>query len=558
MEKIWLKNYPPHVPATINPDEYSSLVELFEKSCVKFADKPAINNLGVNLTYRELETKTRDFAAFLQKKLGLGKGDRIAIMLPNLLQYPVALLGALRAGLTIVNVNPLYTPHELEHQLQDAGAETILVLANFAHNLQQALPKTQIKNVVVTEIGDLLGCLKGSVVNFVVKHIKKMVPAWDIPSAISFRKALNKGKHLKLDSVTISPSDIAFLQYTGGTTGVAKGAMLSHRNMVANVLQCLTWLGGSLVEGEEIVIVALPLYHIFSLTACCLTFLPLGALAILITNPRDIPGFVQTLSKQAFTIFVGVNTLFNGVLNNKDFLKLNFQKLKLSVAGGMALQKSVAERWHDATGDWILEGYGLTEASPVVTINPIDKQSHVGSIGLPVSSTDISIRDEAEQELEVGGVGELCVKGPQVMQGYWQQPEETKKAFTQDGWLKTGDIAMVDEMGMVHLVDRKKDMVLVSGFNVYPNEVEEVLAAHPGVKEVGVIGVPAAGSSGEAVKAFVVRKDPNLTTADLIGFAQQSLTHYKIPKIIEFCEELPKSPVGKILRRELREKEAAQ
>ena len=553
MEKIWLKRYPPGVPAEINPDEYPSLVEIFEQSCKKFSDRDAFANMGYAMSFAELDAKTRDFAAFLQQQLGLKKGDRVAIMLPNLLQYPVALFGILRAGLTAVNVNPLYTPRELEYQMNDAGAETIVIIANFAHVLAEVVNKTRLKHIVVTEVGDLLPFPKSLIVNFVVKYIKKMVPAYDLPGAISLKSALAKGQKLTLEPVALNGDDLAFLQYTGGTTGVAKGAMLTHRNMVANMLQVSVFVGAAIEEGKEVVITALPLYHIFCLTVNCLTFMKFGGLNLLITNPRDIPGFVKELQNVGeFTFISGVNTLFNALVHNEDFAKLDFKPLKLAVGGGMAVQRAVADRWQKITAIHILEGYGLTESSPVVCLNPLDVQEFNGSIGLPAPSTEISLRDDQGQEVPFGERGELWVRGPQVMRGYWQRPDETAKTITADGWLQTGDIATVDEQGFVRIVDRKKDMVLVSGFNVYPNEIEDVVAHCEGVLEVACIGVPD-DRSGEAVKVFVVRK-PGATLGEetVREYCKANLTGYKMPKYIEFREELPKSNVGKILRRELR------
>lgn len=553
MEKIWLKRYPPGIPAEINPDEYNSLVDIFEQSCKKFSDRDAFANMGYAMSFAELDAKTHDFAAFLQQGLGLKKGDRVAIMMPNLLQYPLVLFGILRAGLTAVNVNPLYTPRELEHQMNDAGAETIIIVANFAHVLAEVVHETQLKNIIVTEVADLLPFPKSLIVNFVVKYIKKMVPAYDLPGAISLKSALSKGQKLTFTPVALNGDDLAFLQYTGGTTGVAKGAMLTHRNMVANMLQVSALVGAAIEEGKEVAITALPLYHIFCLTVNCLVFIKFGGLNVLITNPRDIPAFVKELQNVGeFTFISGVNTLFNTLVNNEDFTELDFKPLKLAVGGGMAMQRAVADRWQKITGNRILEGYGLTEASPVVTINPLDVQGFNGSIGLPVPSTEISLRDDQGQEVPFGERGELWVRGPQVMRGYWQRPDETAQTITADGWLQTGDIATVDEQGFVRIVDRKKDMVLVSGFNVYPNEIEDVVAHCEGVLEVACIGVPD-DKSGEAVKIFVVRK-PGATLSEetVREHCKANLTGYKMPKYIEFREELPKSNVGKILRRELR------
>lgn len=551
MEKIWLKQYPKNVPVEIDPDRYTSLVDVFTQSCQKFQTKFAFTNMGVSLTYDQLDEYTREFAAYLQQKLRLKKGDRFAIMMPNILQFPIAMFGALRAGLTVTNINPLYTSSELAHQLKDAGATAIIVLANFAHVLAEALPETDIQHVIVAEIGDLLPYLKGLIINFAVKYIKKMIRPYHFPKAIPFKTVLAEGKKLILNPIVIKSNDIAFLQYTGGTTGVAKGAELTHRNMVANVLQCFAWVSPILTEGKEKVIVALPLYHIFSLTICGLIFLLIGGEGILITNPRDIKSFIKDLVKVPFTVLAGVNTLFNALLNQPKFTNLNFSHLKLSVAGGMALQKVVADKWQQVTSNCILEGYGLTEASPVITINQLSTSHFTGSIGLPIPSTDITILDEHDNQVPIGEVGELCVKGPQVMAGYWCNPEETKKVFTVDGWLRTGDIVRIDEQGFIYLVDRKKDVIIVSGFNVYPNEVEDVLVSHPGVLEAGVIGVPD-GVSGEDVKAFIVKKDSALTEEEIREYVKQHLTGYKRPKYIVFKTELPKTNVGKILRRELR------
>lgn len=555
VEKIWLKSYQSNVPAEINPDSYSSLIDLYHQGCNRYATKPALANLGHTITYQEWDRLSSQFAAFLQHNLNLKKGDRIAIMLPNTLQYPIALFGAFLAGLTVVNVNPLYTVPELVHQLNDSGAETILVLANFASVLEQALPQTKIKNVIVTQLGDLIPSPKGAIVNFVVKYIKKMVPHWHIPAAIGFKTALKNGKDKTLAPVKLTGDDIAFLQYTGGTTGVAKGAILTHRNMVANLLQAGAWISSICKEGAETVITALPLYHIFSLTANCLTFMKIGALNVLITNPRDLPLFIADLKKYKFTAFTGVNTLFNALLNHPELAKVDFSHLKLTLGGGMTVQKIVAERWKEATGCALLEAYGLTETSPAVCINPFNLQEYNGSIGLPIPSTIVSIRDDEGNELSVNEPGELCVKGPQVMRGYWNNEAETKKVFTADGWLKTGDVATIDENGFVRIVDRKKDMIIVSGFNVYPNEIEAVIASHPGVLEAAVIGYPDT-VTGEVIKAFIVRKDPLLTPDAIKAYCRQHLTGYKIPKIIEFRNELPKTNVGKILRRALRDEAA--
>lgn len=554
MEKVWLKNYPNNVSTEINPDKYTSIADIFNEACQKFHNKLAFSNLGYSLSYMELAKQSRLFASYLQKQLGLARGARVAIMLPNVLQYPIALFGILQAGYTVMNVNPLYTPRELTHQLKDSGSETIIILANFAHTLEKVLPETQIKHVIVTELADALPLPKRWLINTVVKYIKKLVPKWSIPNAVSFNDALQAGAKFTFEKVAIQPQDIAFLQYTGGTTGIAKGAMLTHQNMVANMLQALAWLKPAVSEGREIIITALPLYHIFSLLANCLTFMACGAQNILITNPRDIPTFIKTLADIPFTAITGVNTLFNALLNHPDFHKLNFSALRLALGGGMPVQRAVAEKWQKVTHKPLLEGYGLTETSPAVTISPLNLPEYNGSIGLPIPSTEIAIRDDDGNDLSFNTPGELCVKGPQVMKGYWQNPEETAKVLSPDGWLKTGDIATIDEEGYIRIVDRKKDMILVSGFNVYPNEVESVIAAHPGVLEVGVIGITD-DNTGEAIKAFIVKKDPLLTAEEIIKYCRTQLTGYKIPKKIEFRDSLPKSNVGKILRSNLRDEE---
>ncbi len=551
MEKIWLKEYPPGVPAEIDLNEFASLKDILEKSCRRFADLPAYSNMGVTLRYRDIDRLSRDFGAFLQG-LGLGKGERVALMMPNVLQYPVALFGALRAGLTVVNVNPLYTARELEHQLIDSGASAIVIVENFAHTLQEVLGKTPVKTVVMTQLGDLFPFPKRPLVNFVVKHVKKLVPAWAIPGAIPFRQALRAGAGRALADVPLNHDDLAFLQYTGGTTGVAKGAMLTHGNMVANLQQASAWLSPFSRPAEETVITALPLYHIFSLTANCLTFMKVGGHNILITNPRDLPGFVKELGKVRFTIMTGVNTLFNALLHTPGFDRLDFGALKISLGGGMAVQRAVAENWRRVTGTPLIEAYGLTETAPAACINPLTLIDYNGSIGLPIPSTELSIRDDEDRELGIGEAGEICIRGPQVMRGYWNRPEETAKVMTPDGFLRTGDIGVVDEKGYTRIVDRKKDMILVSGFNVYPNEIEDVVALHPGVLEIAAVGV-SDEKSGEAVKIVVVRKDPGLTAEALIEHCRQRLTAYKVPRRVEFRTELPKTNVGKILRRALRE-----
>ncbi|MFB9134791.1 long-chain-fatty-acid--CoA ligase FadD [Vibrio olivae] len=552
MEKPWLSRYPSDVPEMIDPDQYPSLVEMFEQSVHKFADQPAFINMGTVMTYRKLEERSRAFAAYLQNELKLKKGDRVALMMPNLLQYPVALFGVLRAGLIAVNVNPLYTPRELEHQLNDASATAIVIVSNFANTLEQIVENTQVKHVVLTSLGQMLPRAKGTVIDFVVKYIKGMVPKYDLPGAISMRKAIRKGRRLQYVKPFMSGEDIAFLQYTGGTTGVAKGAILTHRNMIANVLQAKGAYGPVLSEGREMVVTALPLYHVFALTVNCLLFIEMGARNLLITNPRDIPGFVKELQNNDFTAITGVNTLFNALVHNEDFHELDFSNLKLSVGGGMAVQRGVAEQWKKVTGIHLLEGYGLTECAPLVTGNPYDLTDYTGAIGLPVPSTEVRIVDDEGKVLANSEIGELQVRGPQVMQGYWQRPEATREVIDHDGWLSTGDIVKFDDQGLLHIVDRKKDMILVSGFNVYPNEIEDVVALHGKVLEVAAIGQPH-DVSGEVVKIYVVKRDPSLTKDEIITHCRQHLTGYKVPKLIEFKEELPKTNVGKILRRVLRE-----
>ncbi len=552
MDRVWLASYPKGVPADIDPGEFASVGQLFETSCKRYGDADAYVNMDKAISYTELDALSARFAAYLQGELKLPRGARVALMMPNCLQYPVALFGALRAGYVVVNCNPLYTPRELEHQLTDAGAETIVILENFCHTLEQALPHTPVKNVVVTGLGDLLGFPKGAIVNLVVRHVKKMVPRWQVPGCVRFGDALARGAAHSLQPVQVGHEDLAFLQYTGGTTGVAKGAELTHRNILANLQQACAWLKPVLGTDTHTIITALPLYHIFSLTANCLTFMRLGARNVLITNPRDIPGFVKELAKHRFTAITGVNTLFNALLNNPDFARLDFSALRIALGGGMAVQRAVAEKWKQVTGVTLVEAYGLTETSPAVTINPMDLADYNGAIGLPLSSTEISIRDDQGNELPLGQAGELCVRGPQVMRGYYKRSDETAKVMTADGFLRTGDIAVVDEKGFIRLVDRKKDMILVSGFNVYPNEVEDVVASCPGVLECAAVGVPDE-RSGEAVKLFVVRKDPALTVEAIIHHCRENLTAYKVPHHIEFRDELPKTNVGKILRRALRD-----
>ena len=554
MDKIWLKSYPPGVPAEIDPQQFRSLAHLFEDAVARHAELPAFTNMGRTITYRELDSMSRAFAAWLQKEARLKRGDRIALMMPNILQYPVALFGALRAGLIVVNTNPLYTARELEHQLKDSGAKAIVVFEQAAHILEQCLAQTDIEEVVVTGIGDLLGFPKGPIVNFVLRNVRKQVKRYTLPDAHSFDSVLEQGKWVNLEAPKLALDDIAFLQYTGGTTGVSKGAMLTHRNMVANTLQTHAWLQQFCDENQreqQIVIGALPLYHIFALTAIALVWLYEGGHTILITNPRDMPGFVKELKRYPPGMFYGVNTLFNGLLHAPGFDTVDFSKLQASVAGGMALQGAVAERWKAVTGCVLSQGWGLTETSPVATTAPRGADFN-NSIGLPVPSTEISIRDDGGNEVAIGGVGELCVRGPQVMAGYWNRPEETSQVMLDGGWLKTGDVGRMDAEGFVYIEDRKKDMILVSGFNVYPNEIEGVIARHPGVLEVAAVS-QADEHSGEVVAVFVVKKDPALTAAQVIEFARTDLTGYKVPRHVYFRDELPKTNVGKILRRALRD-----
>lgn len=552
MTQIWHKHYDAGVPVEINPAEYSSINDLLEVGFEKFKSLPAFHNMGTTLTYEEIEVLSRKFASYLQNDLHLQKGDRIAIMMPNILQYPIALFGALRAGLVIVNVNPLYTARELEHQLKDAGVGTIVIFANSAHVLQKIIKQTPVKNVILTQIGDMLKFPKNHIVNFVIKNVKKMVPEFSLPNAIQFKDTLAKGDADKFKRAEEKLTDMAFLQYTGGTTGVAKGAILTHGNIVANMVQARAWIKNNIKDGSEIIITPLPLYHIFSLTANCFIFSSIGALNVLITNPRDIPGFVKELSKWKFTAITGVNTLFNGLLNNEDFRKLDFSHLKVALGGGMAVQKAVAERWKQVTGKPLIEAYGLTETSPAACINPMTLKDYNGYIGLPIPSTDVQIKDDDGKNIPLGEVGEICIKGPQVMQGYWNRPEETAKVMTSDGFFKTGDMGFMTEEGYVKIVDRKKDMILVSGFNVYPNEIEDVLVQNPKVLECAAIGVPDE-KSGEVVKVFIVKKDEGLTQEEVIKFCREHMTSYKVPKQVEFRKELPKSNVGKILRKDLRD-----
>lgn len=552
MDKVWLKRYPTGVPAEIDADHYSSLLDIFEQSIQAFADRTAYINMGKGMTYRELDQQSTVFAAYLQQQLKLQKGDAVAVMMPNLLQYPVAILGILRAGCVVVNVNPLYTPRELEHQLNDSKAKAIVIVENFATTLQEVRSKVAVEHIIVTQMGDMLGLVKGTIVNFVVKHVKKMIPAYSLPGSRRFKDALSQGDASRYVKPDVKGSDLAFLQYTGGTTGVSKGAMLTHRNMVANLEQVAGCIGPILTPGAEFIVTALPLYHIFALTANCLTFMKYGGTNLLITNPRDMPNFVKELAKYPFTAITGVNTLFNGLLNTPGFAELNFSNLKLSLGGGMAVQRPVAERWQKVTRTRLVEGYGLTECAPLVTVSPFDLDGFNGSIGLPAPSTLIRLVDDNGVDVAPGESGEMLVQGPQVMEGYFNRQEETDKVL-KDGWLYTGDVARMDEQGFFYIVDRKKDMILVSGFNVYPNEIEEVVAMHPKVLEVAAVGIPNE-ATGEAVKIFVVKKDQSLTDHELIAHCKERLTGYKVPKLVEFRSELPKTNVGKILRRELKGK----
>ena len=554
MDKPWLKHYPTDVPAEIDLNEFTSIGDLFEKSVKRYGSRKAYINMDKALTYAELDKLSANFGAYCQSVLKLPRGSRIALMMPNLLQYPVCLYGALRAGYTVVNCNPLYTERELEHQLKDSGAEAIVIVENFAKVLENVLARTPVKHVIVTQLGDMLDFPKRMIVNLVVKRIKKMVPAWHIANAIELRDALIEGGRHPLKPVDVGHDDIAFLQYTGGTTGVSKGAMLTHRNIIANLQQAHAWIRDG-VRDQEIIVTALPLYHIFALTANCLTFFKIGATNLLITNPRDIPGFIKEIGKYPFTTITGVNTLFNAMINNPDFAKLDLSQLKLTLGGGMAVQRAVAERWKQITGVTLIEAYGLTETSPAATMNPLDMPEYNGCIGLPISSTEVTIRDDDGKDLPMGEPGELCIRGPQVMKGYWNRPDETAKVIMADGYLRTGDVAIMDANGYFKIVDRKKDMILVSGFNVYPNEIEDVLAMHPGVLESAAVGV-LDDKTGEAIKIFVVKKDPELTEASIIEHCRSHLTGYKIPRHIAFRSELPKTNVGKILRRQLRDEKA--
>ncbi|WAI85938.1 MULTISPECIES: AMP-binding protein [Achromobacter] len=556
MERIWHKSYPAGVPAEIEVDGVTTLVTVVRDSCRCYADKTAYLSMGKSISYAELDGLTRDFAAWLHAN-GLGKGDRIALMMPNLLQYPVCLFGALRAGCIVVNCNPLYTAHELAHQLADSGARAIVVADNFAATVQKALPGSAVERVLVTSIGEMLGPLKGRLVDFVIRRVKRMVPAWSLPGHVRLGDALRAGRQAPFTEVPLDQRDLACLQYTGGTTGVAKAAMLSHGNLVANLNQAHAWIKPLVKDGEECIVTALPLYHIFALTANCLTFMKIGASNLLIINPRDIAGLIKEMSLVPFSAFTGVNTLFNALLNHPDFAKLDFSRLRLTMGGGMAVQRAVADRWRAVTGKSLAQAYGLTETSPAVTVNPLDVKEFTGSIGLPVPSTDISIRNDDGVELGLGETGEICVRGPQVTQGYWNRPDETALVLTADGYLRTGDIGYVDQDGYVFLIDRKKDMILVSGFNVYPNEVEDAAALHPGVREVAAVGVPDE-RSGEVVKLYVIRKDPTLDAETLIAHCRTQLTGYKVPRQVEFRDDLPRTNVGKILRRELKPDAAPQ
>ncbi|MCG9059396.1 long-chain-fatty-acid--CoA ligase [Laribacter hongkongensis] len=556
MEKIWFKNYEPGVRHEVDTNEFASIPDVFRQAVGQFRDRPAMANMDKVLSYGELDVLSREFGSYLQNTLRLARGSRVAVMMPNLLQYPVAVFGILRAGYTVVNVNPLYTPRELEHQLKDAGADAIVIVENFASVLEQVIRRTPVTQVIVTGVGDLLGFPKRTIVNFVLRKVKKMVPPYRLPGHIRFLDALAAGRRASCEDAALTHDDIAFLQYTGGTTGVSKGAMLTHGNIVANMQQAAEWVKNQVRPGQEIIVTALPLYHIFSLTANLMVFTRSGALNILITNPRDIPGFIKEMGKYKVTAMTGVNTLFNALVNHPDFSRLDFSSWRVVLGGGMAVQKAVADKWKQVTGIPLIEAYGLTETSPAACINPLTLPAYNGCIGLPVPSTDIQIRDLEGREVAMGEAGELFIKGPQVMKGYWNRPEETAKVLGQDGFLATGDMAVITPDGFVKLVDRKKDMILVSGFNVYPNEIEDVVAMHPGVLEVACIGLPD-DKSGEVVKVFVVRKDPNLTERDIIEHCKANLTGYKVPKFVEFRNELPKTNVGKILRRALRDETTA-
>ena len=551
MDRVWSKNYPEGVPTDINADHYASLLEVFAESIKDYADKTAYINMGKSITYAELDQLSLKFAAYLQQQLGLKQGDAVAVMMPNLLQYPVCILGILRAGCVVVNVNPLYTPRELEHQLLDSQAKAIVIVENFAHTLSDVQDKVKLNHVILTHMGDMLGLVKGTIVNLVVKHVKKLIPAHNLKKYVTYKQVIATGNAAAYKKPVVVGEDLAFLQYTGGTTGVSKGAMLTHRNMVANLEQADGCIGPLLTHGKEFVVTALPLYHIFALTANFLVFMKYGGTNLLITNPRDMPNFVKELEKYPFSVITGVNTLFNGLLNTPGFAQLDFSNMKLALGGGMAVQRPVAERWQKVTSTRLVEGYGLTECAPLVTVSPYNLPAYNGSIGFPAPSTDIKLVNDDGVEVAAGEAGEMWVKGPQVMKGYYNRPDETLKVLNADGWLATGDIARVDDEGFFYIVDRKKDMILVSGFNVYPNEIEEVVAMNDKVLEVAAIGVPNE-STGEAVKIFVVKKDQSLTDAELIQHCKERLTGYKVPKLVEFRTELPKTNVGKILRRELK------
>ena len=551
--KPWLNSYSEGVPENISIDEFASVADVFDRSVEKYSELPAFSNFGKILSFRELKTYTDQLGAYLKNDLGLKKGDRVAVMMPNLLQNPIAIFAILRAGLVVVNTNPLYTARELKHQLNDSGAETIIIVENFCHVLKSVVTETPVKNIIVTRMGDMLSFPKSAIINLVVKYLKKMVPAYSLPGTVSFKQALSSGAQHRFVTVPSNHDDIAFLQYTGGTTGISKGAVLTNKNMVANMQQASAWIKNIVGDNPEIIITALPLYHIFSLTANCLTFMKQGWMNYLITNPRDINGFVKEIKNLKFAAITGVNTLFNGLINHPEFKDVDFSKLRLTLGGGMSVQNSVAQRWKETTGCTLIEAYGLTETSPAACMNPMDMKEFNGMIGLPISSTEVSIQDDDWNELAIGEAGEICVRGPQVMQGYWKRPKETANVLSADGWLHTGDVGIMNEQGYVKIVDRKKDMILVSGFNVYPNEIESVIMEMPGVLEVGVVGKPDE-KCGESVMAIIVKKDPALNEAAIKTHCRENLTAYKVPKTIIFANELPKTNVGKILRRELRDK----
>jgi long-chain acyl-CoA synthetase len=552
MEKIWIKNYQEGVPAEIDINTYQNIPEVLDNAFTQFGDAPSFHCMGKTLSYRDIDLLSQKFAAYLQKDLGLKKGERVALMMPNILQYPVALFGVLRAGLVAVNVNPLYTARELEHQLIDSDSQAIVIFENSASILQEVLSKTPVKHVMTTQIGDFLPFPKSLLVNFVIKKVKKMVPNWSLPGSKSFKDCVHGSDEKRFSKPELNHDDTAFLQYTGGTTGVSKGADLTHKNIVANMLQARAWIGDLVEPGKDIIVTPLPLYHIFSLTANCFVFSSLGALNVLVTNPRDMPGFVKELKKWKFTAFTGVNTLFNGLLAQPNINEVDFSSLKVTLGGGMAVQKAVADKWKDVTGTPLIEAYGLTETSPAASINPMNLKAYNGHIGMPISSTEIAILDDAGTELPIGERGEICIRGPQVMRGYWNRPEATAEVMTDDNFFRTGDIGVMNDEGYFKIVDRKKDMILVSGFNVFPNEIEDVMQTHPGVFECAAIGVPDE-KSGEAVKLFIVKEDSSLTEEDVRNFCKENLTGYKKPKYVVFKTELPKSNVGKILRKDLRD-----